>query len=214
MNILAIESAVADGSMALLHNGGPAKLHNGNGAARAERILPIVSKLLDDAGISKHQLDLIAVSTGPGSYSGIRIGMATALGLRDALGIPCVGISVLTAMASAFREVTRRICAVPVGKNDIGWQLFDSDPTADAAPPQVSSFSTFVTVLSSHKDSTLFAPDEVLVRVKARLHECVCFDAGTNLAEYIGQRAATSVTTAESMHPIYLRNQDGPARAF
>lgn len=68
-------------------------------AGHAGRILPIIDTLLEMAGTQKDELDLIAVGCGPGSFTGIRIGIATAKGLSMALGCPVVGISSLDALA-------------------------------------------------------------------------------------------------------------------
>ena len=212
MNILAIESAVADGSIALIRDGEPSIVHEGNGASRAERILPIISELLEVGGISKHQLELIAVSRGPGSYSGIRIGMSIAQGLRDALAIPCVGVPVLTAMGAGFPAGTPAVCAVPVGKNDVGWQLFDAG--FEVRPPQLTSLTTFLSMLAAASGRTLFASHDILIRVEASLADVASLDAGKNLAEYVGRFAARSDAVGETMHPIYLKNQDSPPRAF
>ena len=219
MNILAIESAVADGSIAIIRDHEPALVHAGDGASRAGRILPIISALLKQAGVSKDELDLIAVATGPGSYSGIRIGMSTALGLRDSLGTRSVGISVLAAMSSAVPANGPAICAVPVGKNDVAWQPFG--PAAGGhreatAKARLSRSSTFALQLGGFHDSVLFAPGEVLACIKgSRPDDLLCMDSGTALAEYIGRFAAAGGgENGDSMNPIYLRNQDAPTRSF
>ena len=74
--ILAIESAIAGGSLSLIR--GDVELGNWIGRAdvsRAEEILVNIDAMLTACGVSKHDLDLIAVSAGPGSFTGIRIGM-------------------------------------------------------------------------------------------------------------------------------------------
>jgi len=95
-NILSIESAVAGGSVALFSvERGTILRHDGNDCSRAEKIISVVRSLLEEAGLTLPDLNMIAASTGPGSYSGIRIGLSTALGLTSALNIPIVGVSVL-----------------------------------------------------------------------------------------------------------------------
>lgn len=68
---------------------------------QAERLMPMISQALATAGLAPDNLDLIAVTTGPGGFTGIRIGLATARGLALATGVPSVGVSNFAALAEA-----------------------------------------------------------------------------------------------------------------
>ena len=68
---------------------------------QAERLMPMIASALEEAGLAPDKLDLIAVTTGPGGFTGIRIGLATARGLALATGIPAVGVSNFAAVAAA-----------------------------------------------------------------------------------------------------------------
>jgi tRNA threonylcarbamoyladenosine biosynthesis protein TsaB len=67
--------------------------------AHSTRLMPLIAQAVSDSGLTKADLDAIAVGVGPGSFTGLRIGLATAKGLGLALGKPCVGVSTLKAMA-------------------------------------------------------------------------------------------------------------------
>jgi tRNA threonylcarbamoyladenosine biosynthesis protein TsaB len=67
--------------------------------AHSTRLMPLVAQAVTDSGIAKTDLDAIAVGVGPGSFTGLRIGLATAKGLGFALNKPCVGVPTLKAMA-------------------------------------------------------------------------------------------------------------------
>ena len=69
--------------------------------SHAEILNTLVQQSLDDARLRMSDLDAVAVSSGPGSYTGLRIGLSTAKGLCYALGIPLIGISTLDALAQA-----------------------------------------------------------------------------------------------------------------
>ncbi len=65
----------------------------------AARLLPLCAELLDQAGIDFDELDLLAVGVGPGTFTGLRIGVATARALAQAAELPLVGVSTLQALA-------------------------------------------------------------------------------------------------------------------
>jgi tRNA threonylcarbamoyladenosine biosynthesis protein TsaB len=67
--------------------------------AHSTRLMPLIAQAIGESGVPKGELDAIAVGIGPGSFTGLRIGLATAKGLAYALDKPCVGVSTLAAMA-------------------------------------------------------------------------------------------------------------------
>ena len=69
--------------------------------AHAEKLLGLVDEVFEKAGLSFGDLDAVAVSQGPGSYTGLRIGVSTAKGIAYALEIPLIGINTLQAMAAS-----------------------------------------------------------------------------------------------------------------
>jgi len=92
LKILAVDTATEACSAALLPRD------------HTRKILPMVQALLDEAGISLSELDAIAFGRGPGSFTGVRIGIGVAQGLAFGAGVPLIGISTLAAMAQgAYR---------------------------------------------------------------------------------------------------------------
>lgn len=100
-NILALDTSEAYCSAALLTADGrhfSKQEHLGRG--HAERLIPMVEELFEEAGSSYEQLERIAVATGPGTFTGLRIGLSVARGVALSCDIPCIGVSSLTVLAS------------------------------------------------------------------------------------------------------------------
>lgn len=77
----------------------------------SETLLPMIKSVLNNAGIGLADLDYVAVSGGPGSFTGLRIGISCVKGLCDGVGIPCVSVSTLEAIAYNFVQIDGIICA-------------------------------------------------------------------------------------------------------
>lgn len=93
-------------------------------SSRSEDLLPRVEQLLDQNGISLKQLQTIAVSTGPGSFTGLRVGIATAKALALSAGCRIRGISVLEAIVSSSASERKKIAVVSAGRGSLFWQCF------------------------------------------------------------------------------------------
>jgi tRNA threonylcarbamoyladenosine biosynthesis protein TsaB len=103
MLLLALDTATEKGSLALAEADrllGEGFLHSPG--AYLQRLLPALEELLRAAGRHLHEITAIAVSQGPGNFTGLRIGLATAKGLAWALGCPLTPVPTLEALAAAF----------------------------------------------------------------------------------------------------------------
>ena len=113
MLILALESSALTASVAICDGErllGEYTVNNGN--THSETLLPMAEALLRDLRISISEIDLFAVSVGPGSFTGIRIGVSTLKGLAFGTKKPCVGVSTLEAMAYNLYIPNGLICPV------------------------------------------------------------------------------------------------------
>ena len=103
MKILAVDTALAACSAAIFDSGGGrnlAKKLEPMVTGHAERLAPMVREVMADANEDLASLDRIAATVGPGTFTGLRIGLSFARGLALALGKPVVGISTLKALAA------------------------------------------------------------------------------------------------------------------
>jgi len=103
--LLAIESSTERLSVALLRGEEILRLHEDPGSRRhAAALLPAIDRMLVDAGIDLDGIDAIGVSIGPGSFTSLRIGLATVKGLAFGRPLPTVGVSTLEAMALGWLD--------------------------------------------------------------------------------------------------------------
>src|SRR5471030_3156973 len=103
MRVLAIDTALEACSAAVLETDrASAAIHESLPMVRghAEALIPLVARLLDRARLTFAEIDRIAVTTGPGSFTGLRVGIAAARGIALAAAKPAVGLSTLAAFAA------------------------------------------------------------------------------------------------------------------
>jgi len=104
--ILSIETAISVCSVALHREGkllGSLELHQDN--VHSQKLMPVIDALLAQAGVQTREIQAIAVSGGPGSYTGLRIGVSTAKGLAYAHDIPLIAVDTLDALAFRINEI-------------------------------------------------------------------------------------------------------------
>jgi tRNA threonylcarbamoyladenosine biosynthesis protein TsaB len=80
------------------------RIHYDNGYSHAENLHPFIQRLMAESGIPLQSLSAVAVSKGPGSYTGLRIGVSAAKGLAYTLQIPVIALNTLQVMAEAAKE--------------------------------------------------------------------------------------------------------------
>ena len=113
MKLLAMESSATACSAALCEDETLiAQSFQNNGLTHSRTLLPMISSLLETCGTTLHEVDLIAVAAGPGSFTGLRIGVAAAKGLAWTEDKPCAACSTLESMAWNLAHTGMEICAV------------------------------------------------------------------------------------------------------
>lgn len=113
MLVLGVETSTRQGGVALVGDQGLVSEYTLNvEITHSERLLPAIDRMLSDAGLSLDALEGLAVSIGPGSFTGLRIGLSTVKGLAYATGLPVVGVPTLTAMAWSLPLVAAQVCPV------------------------------------------------------------------------------------------------------
>lgn len=130
MKILALDTALDACSVAVVDGSNIlAEQHEERARGHAERLIPMIKDLLNTASISFDELDLVAVSVGPGTFTGLRIGLAAARGISLASSTPCLGITTLeTLAASVTSELAKGrpiVVVVDARRKEVYFQTFN-----------------------------------------------------------------------------------------
>jgi tRNA threonylcarbamoyladenosine biosynthesis protein TsaB len=137
MRALAIDTSTPRGGVLLSSDGTVVVyLQNDDPKLHAERLMPLIERAFAEAGWSASQLDLVGCGIGPGSFTGVRIGLATAKGIALALERPIVGVSSLLAMSSAAecRDDELILSLLDARKGEVFWAIYDRAGALLAGP--------------------------------------------------------------------------------
>ena len=126
--ILCLETSTAVCSVALVENGKDIALRESlDGQNHAEKITIFIDEVMKEANVSYRDLDAVATSMGPGSYTGLRIGVSTAKGLCYAMEKPLIAVDTLAAMAYGFKDYkTTRLQDYKLESTDILCPMIDA----------------------------------------------------------------------------------------
>ena len=113
MKILSVDSSSITASVAITENGKVlAENFINNGLTHSQTLMPMVENIINESGISAKDIDLFAITHGPGSFTGVRIGIASVKGMADALNKKCLAVSTLEAIAEPLKNEDVIACAV------------------------------------------------------------------------------------------------------
>ena len=214
MLVLGIDTSSAVGSIAVSREGIPVVKrtisvdmeHSGN-------LLPSLEELLQDVGIKAQGLDAVAVGVGPGSYTGVRVGIAFAKGLAYGLKVPVVGVCSFESMLFGYSDFDGDICALEDAKmGGTYWAVYrwENSKINVVQAPKVSrtediEFVTSGKVLFLSPDIEKFAGP---LRKNFDSHGQVEFKEAFPNAEYIAVRGELRLKDrhpGENLEPYYLR---------
>ena len=126
MKVLAVETATSWQSVAILDESLVLARHDQDAAgSHAKLLLPTIDRLLRETGLKLGQLDGLVVSIGPGSFTGLRVGLATLLGFRTVSGLPLAVVPTLEGMAWTLRGTATSLCPILNSRRgELYWALF------------------------------------------------------------------------------------------
>ena len=118
MKVLAVDTSSTLCSVAILEDTNLIKkLELDNGLTHSETLMPLIKQLLNECELNLSNIDLLVSDIGPGSFTGIRIGVSSCKAFSDSLNIPCVGVSSLEVLAYNIKD-DGIICSTIDCKND------------------------------------------------------------------------------------------------
>lgn len=216
--ILALDTATEACSVALQHNGNITSLDELSPRTHTQRILPMIDELLVRAGISLNQVDALVFGRGPGSFTGVRVGVGIAQGLAMGANLPVIPVSNLLAMAQAANEktgATNVVALIDARMNEVYFAQYEKVGQSwhEVVTEQVCSPERAIALIQLKENTTvvgtgwaaysqfseanlpLFISDITLPSAKSML----------TLAE--PELSQGRVLSALQIEPVYLRNE-------
>ncbi len=206
--ILAVDTALGACSVAL-YDGHAVRAHICEPMDRghAERLAPMVDEAMRQADMPFAALDRLAVTTGPGTFTGQRVGLAFMRGLRLALHVPLTGVTTLDAMAMAAMAETGmpRAAAIHDARRDEAYLLL-RDGEHVHLPPAVVPFREAIARIAD------FGPCALAGTGAAAVHQALGDHALSAVrqpdARWVARLALTLPVTDDAPGPLYLRAPD------
>jgi tRNA threonylcarbamoyladenosine biosynthesis protein TsaB len=221
MNILAIDTSGGTASVAILRDETVlAEIFLNLGRNHSEILLPSIDQLLVVAGLDLGAIDVFACTSGPGSFTGIRLGVSTVKGLAFAVDRPVVALSALEVLAVSATGSRQKICPmIDARKNQVYAGLYadnDTYPLTKIIPEQLAGAEDFLKLIG---EDVIFIGSGVLKYedfIRQRLGDRGCFVANhlhQVHAAAVGSLARKKVnsgrmTDALKLIPLYLRRPE------
>lgn len=217
--ILALDTATEACSVALSHAGNITFLNELSPRTHTQRILPMIDELLQQADISLNQVDYLAFGRGPGSFTGVRVGVGVAQGLAMGANLPVVGVSNLLAMAEqAYQELgaANVIALIDARMNEVYFAQFQRNEQGwqEIVPEQVCAPEKAIAqfVLAEQPITVVGTGWAAYSQFSAENQPLVISDITLPSAKYMLSLAETAIAqgktqTALEIEPVYLRNE-------
>ncbi len=216
MSILALDTATQAGSVALINHGKTLQSrYFDSGLQHSQRLFIEIEEVLEASGCSLQSLEAIAVSIGPGSFTGLRIGLSAAKGLCLGSGVELVTVSTLDAVAARLPFARCPVCVIlDARKMEVYSALYDmsaGDPQPLSAP-QILGLAEILETREGQEtifigDGTVTYTEHLATRPWARIAPVSCSRPDASIVGRLAQMKLESGETADltTAEPEYLR---------
>jgi tRNA threonylcarbamoyladenosine biosynthesis protein TsaB len=216
MRVLAIDTALEACSVAVIDTANAHGPHAHESLpmqrGHAEALMPLVARVLDRAQLDFSKLDRIAVTTGPGSFTGLRVGIAAARGIALAAGKPAIGLSTLAAFAAPFiaaDDTLPVVVAIDARHDNVYLQVFGPGGRTLVAP-RVTSLRDALRVSATGAPRITGTAAKMLAamwpageRAPTAVEQRVAPDIN-----WVARLGAAAMDTGTPPKPLYLRAPD------
>ncbi len=225
MLILGIESATAQVGCAIGgHEGVIASAHSSRGRRHAESLAPQIRFVTRQAGIELGEIGAVAVDVGPGLYTGLRVGVTTALAIAQTLKVPMIGVTSLDLLAFPVAHTRRVILAtVDARRGEVFHATYRAVPggVQRVSDPAVATPDDVLSEIVAHHDEVLLVGDGALhhqelfdsesgVEIADR---CLAFPSASSLVLLAHAKALREeFVRPDQIEPLYLRRPDAEAK--
>jgi tRNA threonylcarbamoyladenosine biosynthesis protein TsaB len=210
MRLLAIDTALEDCAVGVVGGAHDVLASQTIGRGHAEHLMGMIAAAMAEAGLDFGDLDRIAVTVGPGSFTGLRVGIAAARGLALVTGAPALGITTLAIHAETARHEIGNVPVLAVlaaGRGEIYGQSFAADGTPEGAP-EAAPATTFARRIAAN---TLIAGSGAAALAEILGDEARARTVHTRSAPDIASLCRLAVVAppdARAPRPLYLRPPD------
>ncbi len=224
MRILAVDTSSAVASAAFVEDDKLVCEYTlNNGLTHSQTIMPIIDEVFKRSGRNPEDIDIFAVSNGPGSFTGLRIGVATVKGLAHAVKKNVVGVNTLEAMAYNLPFTPYIISPIMDARREQVYNAlyrFENNKLIQLVSPRAETLETVLCELKERGEKVIFLGDGVPVfkeKIKAALGDMALFapqTANCQRASAVAE-AAKGKTTMEyaELVPTYLRKSQAEREA-
>lgn len=215
MKILALDSSAVSASCAVTDSGKLiAQSFINVGLTHSQTLMPLIENTLKSVGAGVADMDLIAVSAGPGSFTGVRIGVATVKGLAFTNNIKCAGVSTLAAIALTAQINNGVVCAVMDARCRQVYNAlfrFESGKPIRLCEDRAISIAELENELAAMDENVILAGDGAVICKNSMTYDkLVLAPENVRMQSAYGVAAAAesmteAYTEAKELQPIYLR---------
>ena len=217
MKLLAIDTALEACSVAVAAGDGKQSIVVSEivGRGHAERLFGMIEAAMAEAGLAFADLDRIAVTVGPGSFTGLRVGIAAARGLALVVKCPVVGLGTLAVHAEAARAVAGPVpvlALLDARRDELYGQRFSSDGTS-AGAAEVGSAAHFAAVVERGDVLAGSGADQVAAVLPEGITAPIVHRASAPDMHALLRLALRAPVSGASPRPLYLRPPDAKPQA-
>lgn len=216
MKILSIDTASNLCTVAILENKNCLKeIIIDDARNHSEKIMPVIEQVLNETNLTLNNIDLIVCDKGPGSFTGIRIGVGTVLAFQDSLNVPCIGISALESLAYNIPQNGLICTLIDAKNNNVYYGLFEHSENqyTQIGDLNFKSINDVIAILKSQNfaaSSIYFVGDGAIANkslIEDNISNCI-FIEKNNLSSYsLGLAGYNNYIKGifSSIMPLYLR---------